>query len=412
MKTKQIILVLFWSTLSTLIFGQSLDSLLIKAYQNNPELRAIQLEYEAALQKAPQVSQLPYPTIGIGVPVLRPETRLGGQVLGISASQMFPWFGTLKTKEDVMLTMAKTKYERLAAARLNIDYQIKTGYYYLYLLQAKQDVIRKNIRIFETIEKVALAKVESGKSIASDVLAVQIQLEQFYSQIQILDEQKQGYSASLNEALNNPLQTIISIDNSKIKIADLAYDLDQYKRNISSNHPLIKQIDWNIEASHKKLELNNKMGKPTIGLGIDYSLVNERTDAFPIDNGQDIFIPKVMISIPIYRNQYAAKKEEEILNQQAFELQKEQLTNNLVGKIQQYKSDFESAKFMYDLAHRQIELSNSSYDILLAEYGSSGRRFDELMKLQSDINRYEIEILNAVIETHLAKFKIERLTDF
>jgi len=311
-----------------------------------------------------------------------------------------------------MLTMAKTKYERLAAARLNIDYQIKTGYYYLYLLQAKQDVIRKNIRIFETIEKVALAKVESGKSIASDVLAVQIQLEQFYSQIQILDEQKQGYSASLNEALNNPLQTIISIDNSKIKIADLAYDLDQYKRNISSNHPLIKQIDWNIEASHKKLELNNKMGKPTIGLGIDYSLVNERTDAFPIDNGQDIFIPKVMISIPIYRNQYAAKKEEEILNQQAFELQKEQLTNNLVGKIQQYKSDFESAKFMYDLAHRQIELSNSSYDILLAEYGSSGRRFDELMKLQSDINRYEIEILNAVIETHLAKFKIERLTDF
>jgi len=366
MKTKNIILPLLMTLFTIVVNGQSLDSLLSKAYSKNPELKALQLEYEAALQKGPQVSQLPNPTVGAGVPVLRPETRLGGQVFSVSASQMFPWFGTLKAKEDVVLTMAKSKYERITAARLDIDYQIKTAYYKLYLIQEKQKVIGRNIRIFETIEKVALAKVESGKSIASDVLTVRIKIVELKKQIQILEEQKRGYNAAINEALNNPPSTVIQVDTSQVALATLEYDIDSYRRNIQSNHPLIKQLDWSIETSNKELALNALNGKPSFGLGLDYSLVNGRTDATPINNGRDILIPKVMVSIPIYRKKYGAKKEEEKLKQQAFEFQKENLTNRMISKIQNYKSEYESAKLMYDLANKQIEISNSAYDILLA----------------------------------------------
>lgn len=412
MKTKYIIIsaLLIVSTFN--IKAQTLDSLLKKAYNNNPALKAIQLEYEAALQKGPQVSQLPDPTIGVGVPILPVETRLGSQNLIISASQMFPWFGTLKAKEEVVLTMAKSKYERIAAERLNIDYQIKTAYFNLYLLQEQQKIVRKNIRIFQTIEKVALAKVESGKSIASDVLAVRLKIEELNQQIQILEERKHGFSASINEAINNPNNDLIQVDTTNRALAELAYDLEQLKQKIESNHPLIKQLDWNIEASNKALHLNDLDGKPTFGIGLDYGLINGRTDAIPANNGRDILVPKVMVSIPIYRKKYRAKKQEEELKQQAFELQKESLTNQMISGIQGYKSEYESAKLMYELANKQIEISNSAYDILLADYSSKGKRFDELMKLQSDINRYEIAIINATVQSYLAKFKIERLTDF
>lgn len=392
--------------------AQTLDSLLIKAYANNPELKALQLEYEAALHKGPQVSQLPNPTVGIGIPVLPVETRLGSQNLIISASQMFPWFGTLKAKEDVVLTMAKSKYERVAAERLNIDYQIKTAYYNLYLLQAKQNIIRKNIRIFKTIEKVALAKVESGKSIASDVLTVRIKIEELKKQIQIFEEQERGFTAIINGAINYSTDVAIQVDTTKISFAELDFNIEQYRQQIQANHPLIKQLDWNIEASNKELALNALDGKPSFGVGLDYGLINGRTDAIPVNNGRDILIPKVMVSIPIYRKKYSAKNEEERLKQQAFELQKESLTNRMISNIQNYKSEYESAKLMYDLANKQIEISNSAYDILLAEYSSKGNRFDELMKLQSDMNKYEIEIIKAIVQTHLAKFRIERITDF
>lgn len=412
MKTKYIIIATLLLTSTFNVKAQTLDSLLKKAYDNNPTLKAIQLEYEAALQKGPQVSQLPDPTVGVGVPILRPETRLGGQVLSVSASQMFPWFGTLKAKEDVALTMAKSKYERIAAERLDIDYQIKTAYFNLYLLQEQQKIIQKNIRIFETIEKVALAKVESGKSIASDVLTVRIKIEELNQQIQILEEQKLAYTATINEAVNNPLNSAIQIDTTQITIAEIEYNIEQFRNNIQANHPLIKQLDWNIETSNKALALNTLAGKPSFGVGLDYSLVTGRTDAIPVNNGRDILIPKVMVSIPIYRKKYAAKKEEESLKQQAFEFQKENLTNRMISSIQGYKSEYESAKLMFELANKQIEISNSAYDILLADYSSKGKRFDELMKLQSDINRYEIEIIKSIVQSHLSKFKIERLTDF
>ncbi len=412
MKIKYIIIAALLSISTFNVKAQTLDSLLKKAYDNNPALKALQLEYEAALQKGPQVSQLPDPTVGAGVPVLRPETRLGGQVFSISASQMFPWFGTLKAKEDVVLTMAKSKYERVAAERLNIDYQIKTAYFNLYLLNEQQKIIQKNIRIFETIENVALAKVESGKSIASDVLTVRIKIEELNKQIQILEEQKQGFTATINEAINNPSNSAIQVDTTELTLAELEYNIDQYRLQIQANHPLIKQLDWSIEASEKALALNALDGKPAFGVGLDYSLVNSRTDAIPLNNGRDILIPKVMVSIPIYRKKYTAKKQEEELKQQAFELQKESLTNRMISNIQGYKSEYESAKLMYELANKQIEISNSAYAILLADYSSKGKRFDELMKLQSDINRYEIEIVKSTVQSHLAIFKIDRLTDF
>ena len=412
MKTKYIAILLALMASTFTVKAQTLDSLLKKAYDKNPALKALQLEYEAALQKGPQVSQLPDPTVGVGIPVLPVETRLGSQNLIISASQMFPWFGTLKAKEDVVLTMAKTKYERVAAERLNIDYQIKTAYYNLYLLQAMQNILRKNIRIFETIEKVALAKVESGNSIASDVLTVRIRIEELNQQIQILEEQKLGYTATINEAVNNSLNSAIQIDTTQITIVEIEYNIEQFRKNIQANHPLIKQLNWNIETSNKALALNALDGKPSFGVGLDYSLVTGRTDAIPVNNGQDILIPKVMVSIPIYRKKYAAKKEEESLKQQAYEFQKENLTNQMISSIQGYKSEYESAKLMFELTNKQIEISNSAYDILLADYSSKGKRFDELMKLQSDINRYEIEIIKSIVQSHLAKFKIDRLTDF
>ena len=99
---------------------QHLDSILQLVVDNNPELKALHLEYDAELMRKDQVSQLPNPTLGVGVPIFRPETRLGPQVLMISASQMFPWFGTNKAKEDVVISMSKSRFEKIELSRLQL----------------------------------------------------------------------------------------------------------------------------------------------------------------------------------------------------------------------------------------------------------------------------------------------------
>ena len=94
-----------------------LDDYLVTAAENNPGLKATFNEYMAALEKVPQAGSLPDPTLAFGFFIRPVETRLGPQQARISATQMFPWFGTLNAKEDVVTEMAKAKYEMFEEAK-------------------------------------------------------------------------------------------------------------------------------------------------------------------------------------------------------------------------------------------------------------------------------------------------------
>ena len=280
--------------------AQSLDSLLQLVVENNTQLKSIELEYQSVLQKKNQVIQLSNPQVGIGAPILRPETRLGPQIVLVSASQMFPWFGTLKSKEDVVVSMSKVKYEQISIMKLELFYQVKSAYYQLHFLNQKQATIEENIKIFESLESISLAKVESGQSILADVLRVQTKLQGLRQQLLMIENQKLVFESSINELTKQPSGTKIEITRELEKNI-LEYDLALFQNMIENNHPIITQINYKIEQSNNVLVVNENMNKPTIGLGLDYSLVSPRTDANPLNNGRDIFIPKVMVSIPIYR---------------------------------------------------------------------------------------------------------------
>ncbi|MEZ5008284.1 MAG: TolC family protein [Chitinophagales bacterium] len=392
--------------------AQTLEELMQMAVDQNPELKSLQSEYEAALQKGPQVSQLADVQIGIGVPILRPETRLGGQVLTVSASQMFPWFGTLKAKEDIVLTMAKSKYERLAALQLDLFYQIKSAYYQLFLIEQEQAIIKENLRLYSTMENVALGKVESGKSIASDVLKVGLKIKKLENQLQLLENNKAPLFAQINETTNRSIQDSIYIVESFDNIAILNFFIDDYQKRIEENHPVINQLNWELQNSDKALALNKLSGLPSFGVGLDYSLVQPRTDMLPDNNGRDILIPKVMMTIPIARKKYKAKEAEESLNKEAFEYKKESVVNQMMTALQTYKTEYDNALLELEFYNQQIIMVNSTYNILLSEYSSSGSRFDELIRIQDDLLDYKLKILEAYLQTHIAVAKIDRLTNF
>ncbi|MCK4992346.1 MAG: transporter, partial [Bacteroidales bacterium] len=90
---------------------EQLEHYLVIAAENNPGLRAKFSEYMAALEVAPQVKALPDPQVAFAYFISPVETRVGPQQFKFSASQMFPWFGTLQAKEDVANQSAKAKYE-------------------------------------------------------------------------------------------------------------------------------------------------------------------------------------------------------------------------------------------------------------------------------------------------------------
>ncbi|MCB0634115.1 MAG: hypothetical protein KDD15_30500, partial [Lewinella sp.] len=101
-----------------LLPAQSLKDLLAQLPQANPELRALYLDYQAALAVAPQVSQLPDPELKLGWYTLSPETRLGPQRLWWILNQKLPWPGKLKAQEELALTRATPLLEKVAVRQL------------------------------------------------------------------------------------------------------------------------------------------------------------------------------------------------------------------------------------------------------------------------------------------------------
>lgn len=386
---------------------QPLNTLLQEAHTHNPQLKALHQEYLAAMEKGPQVGELPDPEIGAGVFVLHPETRVGPQRLRIGASQMFPWKGTLKARENVVLAMAKAKYERVEAVKLDLSFQVKKAYFQLYELEKSQDIAQRNLRIFKAMNRLALAKVESGKGSTADVLRVQLKTQELEKELELLENQKNKPLAALNQVLNRPLNTEVIVQDS-LEAAVIPFDKDTLATHIRANHPMLKLFSRQQEVSQKAIELNRLDGMPSFGAGLDYIMVGKRDDVDVSGNGKDILMPRISVKVPIYRKKYGAKQREEELKIMALDSRKEDAQVKFLAAIEQAYANQEDALLRLELYKDLIRTTQAVIDVLETEYSTTGRNFDELLRLQIELVNYDLKILKAIVKSQMAKAEIER----
>ncbi len=387
--------------------AQPLDSLLIIAKTNNLELKILETEHLAALERAPQVSQLPDPEIGIGAFPLPVETRLGPQLVRIGATQTFPWKGVLNGKKEVELAKAKAFFERIEDKELDLSFQLKEAYYQLYETLQSQNILERNLDLLRTLERVALAKVESGSNTMADALRVQLKIQELNQEIKILETSKTKPITIINQLLNRALDSPISIPDS-LPFATLPFDRNTLLREIGSRHPRLRMFELQQDVSRKAITANELEGKPTLGLGLDYIMVNNRSDATPTNNGRDIVQLRASIKLPLYRQKYTAREREEQLKIQALNHKKSETLNQFMTAIEEAYADYEAAQLKMELYQQQTTIIRAAINILKESYTTQGKGFDELLNLEKDLIDYDLKILKAIVESHRAKIGIER----
>ncbi|MCB0409191.1 MAG: TolC family protein, partial [Flavobacteriales bacterium] len=192
----------------------------------------------------------------------------------------------------------------------------------------------------------------------------------------------------------------------------ISYDLESYRIKIENHHPLLNKLNYQIAASESRIIEDQKNNLPTIGVGVDYSLVNRRTDADPLNNGRDILVPKVMVSIPIYRKSYKSSVKQEQLYQESINFRKENLTDQMISNIISYKAEYDNAKLNFDLTKSQVEKISSAYEILLGSYSADGNKIEELLSTQNELINLKLKSDFSELNMAISKAKIERLTNY
>ena len=376
------------------------------AAENNPGLQAKYKEYEAALEKIPQVSSLSDPTFSFGYFISPVETRVGPQRAKFSLTQMFPWFGTLKAQGDAAALAAEARYHSFLDARNKLYYRVAAAYYPLYELKKVISIEEKNLKILESYRTITNSKYENDNSPMVDLLRVEILLEDARTNLNILREKRKPLVTSFNTLLNRdpgvPVEVAGSVDMQALP--------GTYRRDsLHAGHPVLNALELQIEAGRAAEEAAVKQGLPKIGAGLDYVIVGEGP-LNAADNGKDVLMPMVSLTIPIFRGKQRAAVREAQLNQEKFSLQREEYSNTLEAEYDMATFELEQQQQLLELYKQQVQLSEQSLNLLFSAYGNSGKEFEEVLRMQQQLLKYEKMVAAAEAKYKVALARINYLT--
>lgn len=381
------------------VFGQSVEELIMQAKEYNPGLKAMQLDYQSALQKADQVNDWPDPTVNVGIGVLPVETRLGAQRFKIGVSQMIPWKGLLDAKSNVAGAMAEVQAYEDDIKEIDIEYAIRTAYSTIQFLEAKKEIISKRLEVLDALEEMSKSAVRSGKGKLSNVLFTERKREVLEADLTLLDKKIEQPSIMINRWTGQELDRQIEVT----PYAEVLYSEAEIIDYANNYHPQYKTLKNARSVSDAKIDLVEYESKPKIGVGLDYAYIDARNDVEIPGNGRDILMPMGSISIPLHKGRYSAIKQEETIKQQAIDQKIEEIRDMYTAEIKLAYSTIEYSDDVIRKYESLKEITSETLKLMRTEYAAEGTRFEELLRLEMELIDYDLEILKAQYERRLAQ---------
>nr|WKN38607.1 TolC family protein [Tunicatimonas sp. TK19036] len=465
---KTAIITLFLLGLRTISFSQSLDDYLKTAAENNPELKAYFNEYLAALEQVPQVGSLPDPELSMGFFIQPMERFMGNQQADIQLMQMFPWFGMLRTQKDEANKMALAQFEEFQDAKNQLFYQVKSTWYQLYRLEEEIRITEENLDILKKYERLALIRFQSAGTDSgsgsmqenapmkeesrsssgaamgsmasgmntgstsgntsstnkasmgasrpmaatgsgmSDVLRARMEVRELESTLAFLRDSRMPLQAEFNQLLNRNIHEDIVVSGS---LTDTALSLERLALldSITQNNPMLRMLGAETEAYEAQQKMARLEGRPMLGAGVNYMPFSPRTEDGMAMGGDDMIMPMVRLSIPIYRKKYSALRKEAELKQQAVQHRRENTVNQLSTQWASALRDLDDAIRRAALYREQSTLARQTMNLLMTSYTTNGRDFEEVLRVQQQLLDYQLRLFTAIVDQHTTVAMLEML---
>ncbi len=372
--------------------GQDLQSYILEAEANNLELQALGYNNDIALEKIKEANSLPNTDIGFGYFVHENETMNGPQKFRVSVGQMIPWFGTITARENYASTLADVEYENLVLAQRKLRLAVTQSYYMLFAIQAKNDVLDENIRLVKTYESIALKAVSVGKASLVEVLKLQMTQNELNRQKEMLNQTKRKEATAFNHLLNRDLGMSIPLVSDLI----MPEQDDIYDDAAIELHPELVKYDKLFESVTGAQLVNKKESSPNLGLGIEYVNVEARKGIELENNGKDMLMPMVSLSIPIFSNKYRSQTVQNNFKQQALLSEKNNKRNQLIDILVEAQSERQSARISYETFSANIEKAKFSLELLLKNYEVQNIDFEDLLEIQELLLNLEVAKIDAL----------------
>lgn len=402
MKTLKAILCILPVFTVQMLSGQSLDDYIRILIERSTELKQREISEQISREKVNEAAVYPDFKVKGGVFLLQPETRAGNQQYKIGISQQFPWFGTNKAVKNHLEKLAEREAFDTELKKRDLVFLLKKMYYRLYALHRQKEILERHSEILEIYEKAALSAMENGRAEMSGVLLVRISRNGLQAQTTEVENNIRLTERKFNRLLERDVDAVIHIP-QVIHFKEMPGP-----EKSLDNHPVLRKIAHEYEVIAAENRRTVKQSKPKITIGWEYINVLPVGNTY-INDGKDITMPVLGVSIPLYNRSYRSKIKQNELKKQGLDYEKMTLENQLTDALEQAVTERENLFVRIDALEKNIEETERIIQLKLKAYENGVADYEEIVMNQLRQVEYELQRISLIEKALTERAKIEYL---
>ena len=144
--------------------------------------------------------------------------------------------------------------------------------------------------------------------------------------------------------------------------------------------------------------VNQKEAQPSLGLGLDYIAVQQRSDVLVNENGKDILMPMLKLSVPLFKSKHSSVAQQLELRQRELNYEKNHRLNLLENKLAQAIALQNQAQISFKSQDANSAQTQKMKEVVRSNFESDRQKLTEVIAIEQLYLQFEFKKIEAVVQ--------------
>ncbi|MCC6622898.1 MAG: TolC family protein [Deltaproteobacteria bacterium] len=364
----------------------------------NPRVEAMRSAWRAMLERVPQVTASPDPTLELGIAPLSLPTGMGQR---LSFRQPLAWGGQLDRRAEVVFAEADAlRHDREAMQRelvamaheALIDLGVASELRALYLAHHE---------LVDTLRRGALARVATGRGQPEDAVRAEGELVMIELRLHEVDRMERVARARVNALVHRAIEAPIGTVILPAALPPAPPALDDLLAEARAGRPELAAAASRVRARMADGAVADSMGWPMLGVGAELSTMSEDAMMWPM--------LMFMIELPLASGRRAAMRDEARAMAAMARAEAAALADEIGAEVASRRASLEAALASHDTIERTLlPLLVQRQELTLAGYAANRADFDAVVMATDALLDARLERVMWRRDAHMAAVALER----
>jgi outer membrane protein TolC len=388
--------------------GATLESLLELARNRSPELRAMQLEAQAASHRIGPAGALPDPMFSTELRDVTNEATDGSFNLlparvgsaRYQWRQTFPAWGQRGAKREAAQALADEAGHRASATWADLAMRVKTAFARWQQVHAALDQTREILALTTRLEAVAQARYASGLAPQQDAIRAQVERTAIQAELARLEAERATLQARINGLLARAADSPLAPPRADAPLPPLPPPAALAER-LRQRSPLLAAEEARVRAADRNKDVVWSNRYPEFSVGVAPVQMRNRISEWEL---------MFEVSVPLWRERRRADEREALAMLEAARARRQAAADELQAQLGEQIAALDAARRIESLTRTSLlPQTELNLQAALAGYETGGVDFAAVLDAQRQMRQAQLELIATRAEARMRQAEIERL---